>query len=95
MKVIIDIDSLPCKQGIDCSYCKFLDSVGNEVCNIPEVLSSYPKLKKNKTTSEDLMLKPNETLCEFCIHENICRISQYGEPYRIVRECNEFKNINY
>lgn len=31
------------------------------------------------TTREDLNLKEDETMCEKCVHENICRREKWGE----------------
>lgn len=43
------------------------------------------------TTREDLNLKENETMCEKCVHENICRREQCGEPFCVIRSCFDFE----
>ena len=43
------------------------------------------------TTREDLNLKDDETMCELCVHEDICRREQCGEPYVVIRSCFDFE----
>lgn len=43
------------------------------------------------TTREDLNLKEDETMCERCVHENICRREQCGEPYCVICSCFDFE----
>ena len=43
------------------------------------------------TTREDLNLKEDETMCEKCVHENICRREQCGEPFCVIRSCFDFE----
>ena len=39
---------------------------------------------------EDLNLKSYETMCEKCVHWDICRQEHIGEPYVVIRECVSF-----
>lgn len=43
------------------------------------------------TTREDLNLKEDEKMCEKCVHEDICRREQCGEPYVVIRSCFDFE----
>ena len=43
------------------------------------------------TTREDLNLKEDETMCEKCVHEDICRREQCGEPFCVIRSCFDFE----
>ena len=43
------------------------------------------------TTREDLNLREDETMCEKCVHENICRREQCGEPFCVIRSCFDFE----
>ena len=70
MKVVVDINALPCKNGKDCTECAFYSV--ESICEIPTALQSFPKYEDQRPHGE-WIFKNGKYRCTACGERAIYR----------------------